>query len=98
MCPPCQVVAELWRFPDRTTATGLMIDSYLQSKTELDDAAVHLLFSANRWEKRLPTLSLQCLILAAESQMLYPFLLLAADPEQYLQSIGLPNYSVYMQV
>lgn len=30
---------------------GKMIDSYLQSKTEMDDHAIHLLFSANRWEK-----------------------------------------------
>ena len=35
---------------DRTTAIGKMIDSYLQSKSELDDRAIHLLFSANRWE------------------------------------------------
>jgi dTMP kinase len=28
-----------------------MIDSYLQSKTEMDDHVIHLLFSANRWEK-----------------------------------------------
>jgi len=27
-----------------------MIDSYLRSQTELDDHAIHLLFSANRWE------------------------------------------------
>jgi dTMP kinase len=27
-----------------------MIDAYLQSKAELDDHAIHLLFSANRWE------------------------------------------------
>jgi dTMP kinase len=46
------VVAEAWRFPDRTTGVGAMIDSYLKATTELDDAAVHLLFSANRWEKR----------------------------------------------
>jgi len=44
--------AELWRFPDRTTPTGKMIDSYLSSRSEVDDAAIHLLFSANRWEKR----------------------------------------------
>ncbi|AFJ20321.1 thymidylate kinase [Cyprinid herpesvirus 1] len=42
--------AELMRFPDRTTTIGKMISSYLESKTELDDHAVHLLFSANRWE------------------------------------------------
>lgn len=39
------------RFPDRTSPIGQMIDSYLQSKTEMDDHAIHLLFSANRWEK-----------------------------------------------
>ncbi len=33
-----------------------MIDAYLRSQTELDDRAVHLLFSANRWEA-LPALS-----------------------------------------
>ncbi|WVR05820.1 thymidylate kinase [Kwoniella sp. DSM 27419] len=40
----------LQKFPDRTTAIGKMIDSYLQSKAEMDDRAIHLLFSANRWE------------------------------------------------
>ncbi|KAI6709696.1 thymidylate kinase [Diplocarpon mali] len=28
-----------------------MIDSYLQSTMEMDDHVIHLLFSANRWEK-----------------------------------------------
>ena len=37
-------------YPDRTTTIGKMIDNYLQSKAELDDRAIHLLFSANRWE------------------------------------------------
>jgi dTMP kinase len=37
---------------DRTTAVGNIIDGYLTSKLEFDDAAIHLLFSANRWEKR----------------------------------------------
>ncbi|KAG1043947.1 hypothetical protein G6F46_011889 [Rhizopus delemar] len=35
---------------DRTTQTGKMIDDYLRQKNELDDHAIHLLFSANRWE------------------------------------------------
>ncbi|KAL2649288.1 hypothetical protein R1flu_017416 [Riccia fluitans] len=43
---------EEWRFPDRTTAIGQMISSYLSQASELDDSAVHLLFAANRWEKR----------------------------------------------
>ncbi|KAH7094018.1 thymidylate kinase [Auriculariales sp. MPI-PUGE-AT-0066] len=41
---------ELIKFPDRTTAIGKMIDAYLRSATDLDDRAIHLLFSANRWE------------------------------------------------
>ncbi|KAI0642370.1 thymidylate kinase [Trametes meyenii] len=40
----------LVRFPDRTTPIGKMIDSYLRSESEMDDRAIHLLFSANRWE------------------------------------------------
>ncbi|KAF7129161.1 hypothetical protein RHSIM_Rhsim10G0009900 [Rhododendron simsii] len=43
---------ESWRFPDRNTGVGQMISSYLTNKSQLDDHAIHLLFSANRWEKR----------------------------------------------
>lgn len=43
---------EAWWFPDRTTAMGKMISSYLSSKEDMDDRTIHLLFSANRWEKR----------------------------------------------
>ena len=35
---------------DRTTTIGQMIDGYLKSNVEMDDCAIHLLFSANRWE------------------------------------------------
>ena len=42
--------AQLLNFPDRTTATGRIINNYLTQKEELSDQAVHLLFSANRWE------------------------------------------------
>jgi dTMP kinase len=38
------------RFPDRKTASGKVLDAYLRSEAKLDDRAVHLLFSANRWE------------------------------------------------
>jgi len=39
------------RFPDRTSAvTGKLIDEYLRTSTEMDEHALHLLFSANRWE------------------------------------------------
>lgn len=40
-----------WRFPDRTTKVGKLIDSYLKDNEDLDDNVLHLLFSANRWEK-----------------------------------------------
>lgn len=36
--------------PDRTTTIGSMVGKYLECKTEIEDHAVHLLFSANRWE------------------------------------------------
>jgi dTMP kinase len=38
-------------FPDRSTQIGSLIDSYLQRKIEFDDHTIHLLFSANRWER-----------------------------------------------
>jgi len=40
------------RFPDRTTPIGKMINAYLTNAAEMDDHALHLLFSANRWEAR----------------------------------------------
>lgn len=46
------IQVEALRFPDRTTNVGRMISSYLSSETEISDSAVHLLFSANRWEKK----------------------------------------------
>lgn len=44
------VAAAAMRFPDRTTAVGQLINQYLTGDADLDDRAVHLLFSANRWE------------------------------------------------
>jgi len=34
----------------RESATGKIINDYLEQKSELDDHVIHLLFSANRWE------------------------------------------------
>jgi hypothetical protein len=39
------------RFPDRRSNVGKMIDSYLQSNSNLNDQSIHLLFSVNRWEQ-----------------------------------------------
>ncbi|CEG36158.1 thymidylate kinase [Plasmopara halstedii] len=44
---PC---ATLLHFPDRSTAIGKSIHSYLTSSEAMDDHVIHLLFSANRWE------------------------------------------------
>jgi dTMP kinase len=45
------LAATAMRFPDRTTSTGAIINNYLQKEDmQLDDHAIHLLFSANRWE------------------------------------------------
>merc|ERR1719265_559145 len=37
-------------FPNRALASGILIDLYLRNKIEMSDEAIHLLFSANRWE------------------------------------------------
>lgn len=37
-------------FPNRALASGILIDLYLRRKIEMSDEAIHLLFSANRWE------------------------------------------------
>ncbi|MCL4133828.1 UNVERIFIED_CONTAM: hypothetical protein GTU68_064104 [Idotea baltica] len=37
-------------FPDRSTKIGQLIDGYLKCNNDLEDHAIHLLFSANRWE------------------------------------------------
>ncbi|CAH0480817.1 unnamed protein product [Peronospora belbahrii] len=42
--------AVLLHFPDRSTAIGKSIHSYLTTADVMDDHAIHLLFSANRWE------------------------------------------------
>jgi dTMP kinase len=44
------LAAMAMNFPDRTTMVGQLINQYLQSKQDLDDRSIHLLFSANRWE------------------------------------------------
>ncbi|XP_003744559.1 thymidylate kinase [Galendromus occidentalis] len=46
------ILAELQIFPDRTTQIGKVISEYLSHARDLDDRAIHLLFSANRWEKK----------------------------------------------
>lgn len=45
-----KVKTEKINFPDRTSAIGQMINSYLTSDSNLNDQTIHLLFSANRWE------------------------------------------------
>eukprot|EP01135_Chromosphaera_perkinsii_P000218 Nk52_evm1s51 gene=Nk52_evmTU1s51 len=44
------ILAKYMRFPDRETVIGKMINNYLTNTTEMSDQAIHLLFSANRWE------------------------------------------------
>jgi dTMP kinase len=43
---------KLLTFPDRTTMLGGIISNYLKGTTELKDEVIHLLFAANRWEKK----------------------------------------------
>jgi dTMP kinase len=39
------------RFPNRDSKTGQKINDYLNNKLNLDDKAIHELFSENRWEQ-----------------------------------------------
>jgi len=43
--------AVLWHFPNRHSATGRLLDTYLSGSTELTGQVAHLLFAANRWER-----------------------------------------------
>ncbi|CAD7702573.1 unnamed protein product, partial [Ostreobium quekettii] len=47
-----QVLAEWCSFPDRSTGVGQLIDSYLAGAQNSEDDVIHLLFAANRLEKR----------------------------------------------
>ncbi|TPP45928.1 Thymidylate kinase/adenylate kinase [Fasciola gigantica] len=39
------------KFPDRTTPLGQCLNEYLVGKRDMDPHALHLLFTANRWER-----------------------------------------------
>ena len=47
-----KIAVRAMHFPVRTTTIGQMIDAHLSNNSSdaLSDEAVHLLFSANRWE------------------------------------------------
>ncbi|CAG9812590.1 unnamed protein product [Phaedon cochleariae] len=46
-----KIQSKLLNFPDRMTSTGKLINEYLKNEEcTLNDRAIHLLFSANRWE------------------------------------------------
>lgn len=47
---PCCLPATLPA--DRTTTLGSFLDQYLKNAATADDFSVHLVFAANRWEKR----------------------------------------------
>ena len=46
-------IVEKRQYPDRTSHTGKLLDDYLNRRVNIDrKEAVHLLFSANRWENQ----------------------------------------------
>ncbi|GIL42652.1 hypothetical protein Vafri_597 [Volvox africanus] len=53
-----RINVEHWRFPDRSTMIGQTINDYLRNGVQQDDTVVHLLFTANRFEKRKEMLRL----------------------------------------
>src|SRR4051794_9067669 len=48
----CRLMHHCFTGSDRTTEIGKMIDAYLTQKTDADDRVIHLLFAANRWERK----------------------------------------------
>ncbi|KAG7195041.1 Thymidylate kinase [Scheffersomyces spartinae] len=51
--------AKIFKFPDRTTPIGSIINEYLTNEHyDLSDEALHLLFLANRWELASEIISL----------------------------------------
>lgn len=42
--------AKYINFPDRTTGSGALINSYLTNKQDFNAETIHLLFTINRWE------------------------------------------------
>lgn len=51
------IPAEMWRFPDRGTVIGGILDSYLKREVDLGSGEAHMLFVANRWERKRDMLS-----------------------------------------
>jgi dTMP kinase len=45
-------VCVIWDFPDYTTPIGMEIKAFLEGKRDYLSEVKHLLFSANRWEKK----------------------------------------------
>ncbi|KMS93569.1 hypothetical protein BVRB_030150 [Beta vulgaris subsp. vulgaris] len=43
---------EIINFPNRTTPIGKIINEYLIGNTDINGQALHLMFSANRWEMK----------------------------------------------
>lgn len=43
---------KIFKFPDRNTITGNLLDSYNSQLVDLEPHAANLLFAANRWEKQ----------------------------------------------
>ena len=44
-------LAQFVQFPDRSTPIGSLINQYLKGEQKMHDNSIHLLFTANRWEK-----------------------------------------------
>eukprot|EP00842_Homolaphlyctis_polyrhiza_P004403 jgi/Hompol1/4964/HPOL_004055-RA len=76
---------------DRTSETGKLIDQYLKGSKDVDDHAVHLLFSANRWEsmKNLKAMLLQGTTLVVDRYAFSGVAYSAAKQSYSLSSQGL---------
>lgn len=53
---PC--VDAVWRFPDRSTLVGGLLNSVITQSADLAPRSLHLLFTSNRWERAVELRSL----------------------------------------
>lgn len=90
------IKAQLMNFPDRSNLTGKLINEYLVNPDcKLHDHAIHLLFSANRWEnlERMKSLLYEGTTLVVDRYSYSGIAFSASKDGEY--SLSAPSGSIY---
>ncbi|KAJ0821458.1 putative dTMP kinase [Helianthus annuus] len=76
----------------RDNVVGKMISTYLSNQSQFDDHTIHLLFSANRWEKR-PIICRSLILLGYFGYTMRLLLRLSPNP-RYIRLLILDAYGI----